>query len=92
MMINRVVPVFVLFLVLSPSWAAEQPERIKKTVDSAVGIRKKTQDTVGSWHSEKDRLKGRYFQLKEEVEELRLESDRMKALVERQDAYISRVR
>jgi hypothetical protein len=71
--------------------SAEQPEQIEKTVGSSVETRKETQEKAKQWHNEKDRLKARYFQLKEEIEIANLEEKRMRGLVDRQDAYITRI-
>jgi hypothetical protein len=70
---------------------AKQPEKIEKTVDGSIETRKQSQEKGKKWHAEKDRLKSRYFQLKEEIEIAKLEENRMQGLVERQDAYLTRV-
>lgn len=74
---------------ISPVFAA-QPEKIEKTVKSSIDTRKKTQKKAKAWHAEKDTMKATYFQLKEELEEANLEANRMKELVDRQDAYLER--
>lgn len=71
--------------------SAQQPEKIEKTVDGSITTRKQTQEKSKTWHAEKDRLKSRYFQLKEEIELAKLEANRMEGLVERQDAYLTRI-
>jgi len=70
--------------------SAQQPEKIEKTIEGSIETRKETQEKAQKWHSDKESLKTRYHQVKEEAENAELNAKRLKGLVERQEAYLSR--
>lgn len=68
----------------------EQPDQILNTVDTAIQTRQKTQKKSADWQAQKDRMQGKYFQLKEGIELADVEIKHMQEIVQKQDAYIER--
>jgi len=79
-----------LFMWLPCSFAA-QPEKIKKTIDKSVDVRIDTQKKTADWQSKKERMKSRYYQLKDALDASHIEVQHTKDVVDRQVAYISRM-
>jgi len=69
---------------------AAQPDRIINTIDRSIQKRQETQKKSADWQTQKDRLKGKYFQLKEDIELADIEIKHMQEIVRKQDAYIQR--
>jgi len=87
---NFIVAVFVV-VISAPVAQAEQPGKIVDTIDKSIKTRKETQKKSGEWQTQKERLKSRYFQLKDTKETKQIEINHLKEVVERQDAYIKRI-
>jgi len=79
-----------LFLV-NAVYAAEQPEKIKKTINQSIDVRTETQQQSAEWQTKKERMKSRYYQLKDAVEAGALEIKHMQDVVGRQETYIARM-
>jgi len=71
---------------------AEQPEKIINTIDGSIKTRQQTLKKSADWQAQKERMKSRYFQLKESIDLNTLEIGHMQELVAKQDAYIGRTR
>ncbi len=90
-------PVKIVMMIAAVIWgvsaagAAEQPDTIKKTIDSSISVRSETQKKAADWQTKKERMKGRYYQLKDAVEAGKLEVKHMQDVVSRQDVYIQRM-
>ena len=80
-----------VFLTMVPLSQAEQPEKIVDTVDGSIKTRKQTQKKTGDWQSQKERLKSRYYQLKDISEAKQIEINHLQEVVDRQEAYIKRM-
>ncbi len=70
---------------------AEQPEKIEKTIDASIETRGETQKKSAKWQTEKERLKSRYYQLKDTLEATQVEVKHMQDVTARQVAYINRM-
>lgn len=70
--------------------SAEQPEKIEGTVKKTLETRKQTVKKAADWQGQKERMKSRYYQLKEGLEVTQVENVHMQEIVARQDAYIER--
>jgi hypothetical protein len=81
-----------LFLCAASIGFAEQPEKIIKTIDGSITTRQQTLKKSADWQAQKERMKSRYFQLKEGLDLTALETGHMQEIVAKQDAYISRAK
>ncbi len=83
----------IVFIAAVPvsSAAEDQPGKIKNTINSSISTRKSTQEEVAEWQSEKERLKSRYFQLKDTLDAQKLEIKHMQDVVDRQGAFMDRM-
>ena len=91
-MMYRVVAVVALLLcIVFPAAAVEQPAQITGTVDESIAVRKQTQEKAGAWHNKKERLKSRYYQLKDAIAAGEVEVRHMQDVVDRQQQYIERM-
>jgi hypothetical protein len=79
----------IIFLTAGPA-RAEQPEKIEGTIGGAIETRKQTVKKAADWQEKKERMKSRYYQLKEGLEVTQVENVHMQEIVARQDAYIER--
>lgn len=79
-------------LSMAPAAQAAQPGQIKKTIDSSISTRQKTQKKAAAWQGSKERMKSRYFQLKEAIDMSRMELAHMQEVTAKQDAYLVRTR
>lgn len=80
-----------ILVITAPSLWAEQPEKIMDTIDGSIKIRKETQKKSGDWQTEKERLKSRYYQLKDTKETKQIEVNHLQEVIERQEAYLKRM-
>jgi hypothetical protein len=87
---NVILVILVLFISI-PSLHAEQPGKVVDTIDKSINTRKETQKKSGEWQTQKERLKSRYYQLKDTKETKQIEINHLKEVVERQEAYIKRI-
>jgi hypothetical protein len=87
---NFIVMVFFIFMV-TPNLCAEQPGKIVDTIDGSIKTRKQTQKKTGDWQSQKERLKSRYYQLKDISEAKQIEINHLQEVVGRQEAYTKRM-
>ena len=87
---NVMLAVFI-FAISIPSLQAEQPGKIVDTIDESIKTRKETQKKSGEWQTQKERLKSRYYQLKDTKETKQIEINHLQEVVERQEAYIKRI-
>ena len=81
----------VVLIIAAPLVQAEQPGKIVDTIDGSIKTRKEAQKKTGDWQTEKERLKSRYYQLKDTKETKQIEINHLKEVVERQEAYIKRM-
>jgi hypothetical protein len=86
----RAFVLLVLLLASSLVWA-EQPEQIEKTIGDAIETRKESQKKADEWQGKKERLKARYYQLKDAMETAQIEVGHMQEVVKRQEAYVARM-
>jgi septal ring factor EnvC (AmiA/AmiB activator) len=84
------VAVSLLALFVCSAAFAEQPDTIVNTIDQAIKTRKQTVKKAGDWQAQKERLKSKYYQLKESLEVTSVEIAHMKEIVAKQDAYMAR--
>jgi hypothetical protein len=87
---NVMLAVFI-FAISIPSLQAEQPGKVVDTIDGSIKTRKETQKKSGEWQTQKERLKSRYYQLKDTKETKQIEINHLQEVVERQEAYIKRI-
>ena len=79
-----------IFFLTAGLSSAEQPEKIGGTIKGAIETRKQTVKKAADWQGQKERMKSRYYQLKEGLEVTQVENVHMQEIVARQDAYIER--
>lgn len=79
------------FVFVNLAHAVEQPEKIKKTINQTIDVRTGTQQKSAKWQTQKERMKSRYYQLKDGVEAGALEVKHLQDVVDRQEAYIARM-
>lgn len=81
-----------LMFVLVADWPAqaEQPDTIVNTIDKTIKTRKETVKKLSEWQAQKERMKAKYYQLKEALEVSNVEIAHMREIVAKQDAYIAR--
>lgn len=84
--------VLALVLGMAPAAQAAQPGQIKQTIDQSIKTRETTQKKAADWQGNKERMKNRYFQLKEALEMTGLELTHMQEVTAKQDAYLVRTR
>lgn len=80
----------ILSLVTISASASEQPDKIIKTIDGTIQKRQETQKKTADWNAQKERLKNRYVQVKEDLDLLSVEQQHLQEIVAKQDAYIER--
>jgi len=80
------------FLAFAPAARGAQPEKIINTIDESINTRQETQKKSAAWQAKQDRLKSRYFQLKEAVDLADVEVKHLQEIIDKQDAYIERTR
>ncbi len=71
--------------------AEEQPEAITQTIEKSIDTRKATQKKAAGWQTKKERLKSKYYQLKDALEAGQVEVKHMQDVVKRQEDFISRM-
>lgn len=89
---ERHVWLLAVMLCMSQAAYAGQPAKIKKTIDGSVKTREATQKKAADWQGKKERMKNRYFQLKEGTDMVRLELAHMEEVTAKQNAYLERKR
>jgi len=87
---NLISTVLIVLTVTSIS-QSKQPEKIVDTIDGAIKTRKQTQKNTAEWQSKKERLKSRYYQLKDTLETKQIEITHLQEVIDRQKAYIERI-
>jgi hypothetical protein len=90
-LLKNVVLAILILIIFVPFLHAEQPGKVVDTIDKTISIRKETQKKSGEWQTQKERLKSRYYQLKDTKETKQIEINHLKEVVERQEAYIKRI-
>jgi len=86
----RTTAIAVLLALISLPAFSQQPEKIISTIDSTIQKRQETQKKSADWQTQKERMKSRYFQLKEDIELASVESQHLQEIVAKQDSYIER--
>ncbi len=81
---------FAIALLSSHPASAEQPDTIVNTIDKTIKTRKETVKKLSEWQAQKERMKAKYYQLKEALEVSNVEIAHMREIVAKQDAYIAR--
>jgi hypothetical protein len=80
----------VIVLLACSSVCAEQPNTIVNTIDKSIKTRKQTVKKAADWQAKKERMKAKYYQLKESLEVTSVEIAHMKEIVAKQEAYMAR--
>ncbi|MBN2109385.1 MAG: DUF3450 domain-containing protein [Deltaproteobacteria bacterium] len=89
---KRYLWLLVLMLGMAPGAQAAQPGQIKQTIGQSIKTREVTQKKAADWQGNKERMKNRYFQLKESIDMGRMELAHMEEVTAKQNAYLDRTR
>ncbi len=71
--------------------SAYQKEEVEDTIEKSIEIREQTQNKSAQWQSRKEKLKSRYYQLKDSFDAIDVEVSHMQEIVDRQNVYIARM-